>query len=104
MALALSTHDSELDALRRRLAARLLALRGQVRLRLWLDVASRLVVAVAALGIVSFTLDWWLELSRAARIAYVVLAGAARGMGGGEIGAGGRAAAAGADRTGRRAG
>jgi hypothetical protein len=76
MALAITTHDSELDALRRRLAARLHALRGQVRFRLWLDVASRLVVAVAALGIVSFTLDWWLELSLAARIAYIVLAGA----------------------------
>lgn len=74
MALAISTGDSDLDLLRQRLAARLRALSGQVRLRLWLDVLARVVVAVAALGIVSFTLDWWLELSRGARIAYVVLA------------------------------
>jgi hypothetical protein len=74
MAVALTTQDSELDALRHRLTARLQALRGQVRVRLWLDIVVRVVVAVAALGIVSFTLDWWLELSRTARIGYVVLA------------------------------
>jgi hypothetical protein len=73
MAVALTTQDSELDALRHRLKARLQTLRGQVRVRLWLDIVVRIVVAVAALGIVSFTLDWWLELSRTARFAYVVL-------------------------------
>jgi hypothetical protein len=74
MALALTTSDSDLDGLRRRLSARLQALRGQVRLRLWLDVAARMIVAIVALAFVSFLLDWWLELSRAARIVYVVLA------------------------------
>jgi hypothetical protein len=74
MAVALTTHESELDALRHRLTARLEALRGQVRWRLWLDVASRAVVAIAALVIVSFVIDWWLEISRTARIAYTVLA------------------------------
>jgi hypothetical protein len=74
MALALTTSDSDLDGLRHRLSARLHALRGQVRLRLWLDVGSRLLVAIVALGFVSFMLDWWLELSRAARVVYVVLA------------------------------
>jgi hypothetical protein len=74
MAVALTTHESELDALRHRLTARLETLRGQVRWRLWLDVASRVVVAIAALAIVSFVIDWWLEISRTARIAYTVLA------------------------------
>ena len=74
MALALTTCDSDLDGLRHRLSARLHALRGQVRFRLWLDVGSRLLVAIVALGFVSFMLDWWLELSRAARVVYVVLA------------------------------
>src|ERR1700685_3574905 len=74
MTLALTTHDSELDRLRHRLAARLLALRGQVRSRLWLDVVARMLVAVVALAFVSFILDWWLELGRGMRIAYVVLA------------------------------
>lgn len=74
MAIAITTHDSELDALRHRLTARLETLRGQVRWRLWLEVASRIVVAIAALVIVSFVIDWWFEISRTARIAYTVLA------------------------------
>src|SRR5579863_5464060 len=74
MAVALTTPDSELDALRRRLTERLRTLRDQVRSRLWLDLASRLVVSVVAIGIVSFVLDWWLELSFFARIIYMVLA------------------------------
>ncbi len=73
MAVAITTHDSELDALRHRLTARLETLREQVRWRLWLDVASRIVVAFAALVIVSFVIDWWLDISRTARITYTVL-------------------------------
>ena len=46
-----------------------------MRLRLWLDLASRLFVAAAALVLLSFILDWWLELSRMARVTYVVLSG-----------------------------
>jgi hypothetical protein len=74
MAVAITTHDSELDALRHRLTSRLETLRGQVRWRLWLDVASRIVVAIAAIVILSFVIDWWLDISRTARIAYTVLA------------------------------
>jgi hypothetical protein len=74
MALAITSRDSELDVLRERLTVRLQTLRGQVRFRLWLDLAARLLVGLAALAFVSFTLDWAFELSRGARIAYVVLA------------------------------
>lgn len=75
MTIALTTHDSELDALRARLAERLQALRGRVRARLWLDVAVRIVLVLVTLAIISFTLDWCFELSRPARITYLALAG-----------------------------
>jgi hypothetical protein len=74
MALAITTRDSDLDALRQRLTVRLQTLRAQVRFRLWLDLAARLFVGLAALAFVSFTLDWAFELSRGARVAYIVLA------------------------------
>jgi len=74
MTLALTTQDSDLAALRRRLFERLQALRGKVRVRLWVDVLMRVAVAVAGLGILSFFLDWWFELSRPARIVYSILA------------------------------